>query len=258
MRIISFVGPKGSGKDTAADLLKESKKAHGKISFAGPLKQICAKVFGVDLGILNDPVLKEKLFVDLKNFGKPIELTERLLRQVKKECAAMLEEYDPNTGLMRYNIDRVSVTGLAGQLMESPRQLLQVIGTEFIRDRIYKGWHVEAAFSDSALAKLTQSGTYCVTDTRFTNEYEFLKEKFQDDFICYYVERPEKEEILAKATHASELGVKEIRAIIGEKAVIKNDSTIEEFQEKLDKLIETVAVSPARRGSRFVFGTSKS
>lgn len=256
MLIIGFVGPKGSGKDTAADLLQDMKLANGRISFAGPLKDICAKVFNISPTILNDPDFKERKFTEMKNYGTPITLTGRLLREVKKECAARLQEYDEVTGIMTYNVDRVAVNGLEGRIMETPRQLLQIIGTDFIRERIYKKWHLEAAFSPATLSKLSKSGIYCVTDIRFVNEYEFLKEKFGDKFVCYYVERPEKEAILAQATHPSELGVKEIRALLGEGAVLKNDGSIEDFKSTLESLkIEKEVETKPAKGSRFVYGT---
>lgn len=259
MRIVGLTGPKGSGKDTAADILIKNKKAKGRISFAGPLKEICSKVFEIPMETLTDPVLKEKPFVEMKRFGAPITLTAAKLKAVKRECASRLPEYDDKTGFMKYNVDRVSVNGIEGMQMESPRQLMQVIGTEFIRERIYKSWHMEAAFAEVALSKLDQTKTYCVTDARFVNEYEFLKAKFGDDFECYYVERPSQEEVLAKATHPSELGVKEIRAAIGEDRVLKNDGTMDEFEAKLLKLQEPTGSSKAstKRGSKFVYGPGK-
>ena len=60
MKIVSFTGPKGSGKDTSADILKEEKIASGSLSFAGPLKKICMEVFKLHHNYMNDPILKEK------------------------------------------------------------------------------------------------------------------------------------------------------------------------------------------------------
>lgn len=251
MRVIGFVGPKGSGKDTAADLLRELKKAHGRISFAGPLKEICSKVFSIPSTLFHDPDLKERPFVELPSVGQDVVLTSSLLKQVKKECAARLPEYDITTGFMIYNIDRVSIAGLENQVMKSPRQLLQIIGTDLIRERVYKKWHLEAAFSETALAKL-KGTVFCVTDVRFVNEYQFLKDKFGDDFTCYYVERPEKEAVLDEATHPSELGVREIKALLPEENILKNDGTMEDFKEKLDKLEIKPGVETKK--SRFVYG----
>lgn len=259
MKIIGFVGPKGSGKDTAADLLDKAGRSKGKISFAGPLKEICAKIYNIPIQTLNDPVLKEKKFVDMKNFGKPIILTSRSLKDIKKELQSRLKEYSPEDSIMKYNVDKVAINGIEGQSMESPRQLMQVVGTDFIRERVYGKWHMEAAFADENLAKLTKSGLYCVTDVRFPNELEFLQNKFGSSFECYYVERPEAEKILAAATHASETGVKLIREMLPTANIIKNDGSLDDLKKKLEKLKDPVdsqvagAATPGKK-SKFVYG----
>ncbi len=255
MKVIGFVGPKGSGKDTSADLLKSMGKSRGKLSFAGPLKKLCSKVFEIPLATFNDPILKEKPFEEMKRFGKPIILTTSLLRQVKKECPKFLSEYsETDPAQMIYNIDRVPVNGLEGRVFKTPRELLQIIGTQFIRERVYKEWHMRAAFSKTALLECDQSKVYCVTDIRFPNEYEFLKEKFGDAFECYYVERPEAEKVLAKATHESELGVLEIKKLIDKKNILTNDGTVEVLKEKLKKLKTPKASSKPKPGSRLIYG----
>ena len=62
MKIVGLVGPKGAGKDTVFELLRDMKKSHGKISFAGPLKQICKAVFDLNDLQVNDAFEKERLF----------------------------------------------------------------------------------------------------------------------------------------------------------------------------------------------------
>lgn len=260
MKIIGFVGPKGSGKDTAADLLKEMGKARGKVSFAGPLKDMCAEVFDIPPNFFHDPDLKEKPFTELENFGTPMKLDRRTLRLLKKQCTARLPEVaDPETGAMAYNIDRVSVTGLEDRQLNTPREVLQVVATDFIRNKVYDEWHMRAAFSEKALAKLESNKIYCVTDIRFPNEYEFLREKFGDAFECYYVERPEAEERLAKATHPSETEILKIKALLEETNVLQNDGTIAEFKKKLKALKPpkgetSKSGTTGKPGSRFVYG----
>lgn len=59
MKLIGFVGYKGSGKDTAAQPLME----HGfqKTSFAGKLKDLCATVFGWDRQMLEGTDVESRL-----------------------------------------------------------------------------------------------------------------------------------------------------------------------------------------------------
>jgi ABC-type oligopeptide transport system ATPase subunit len=224
MKIVGFVGPKGSGKDTAAMLLTQSRRIKGKISFAGPLKDICSKVFGLSVQVLNDPDLKERAF------QTPIKLTKKHFRDIMRLCETYLPPVTSD-GLILYR-STASIAGLEGREMKSPRELMQFIGTEYIRDRVYKEFHMRAAFSEAVLSKL-EEGVYAVTDVRFANEHEFLKGKFGADFTCFYVDRPEAEERLAQATHPSELEVKKIREILPETQILKNHGSMDEFKALL-------------------------
>lgn len=245
MKIICFSAPKGGGKDTAAAILIKAKKANGKISFAGPLKDICSKVFKIPLQVLNDPVLKET------PFKQPITLTKKHLRDIKNECVTILNPEQGN--VLLYNPNKASVLGIEGRVMNSPRELMQFIGTDFIRNRIFQGWHLNAAFGEANLSKCEANGVYCVTDARFFNEYEFLRDRFGDDFSCYYVERPEAEENLKNATHASELETQKIKAALPSENIILNDGTEDDLKKKLLSL--DFAPAPRKKGSRFKFGT---
>lgn len=245
MKIIGFVAPKSGGKDTAALMLIEARKANGKISFAGPLKDVCSKVFKIPLHNLNDPILKEALF------ETPIVLTKKHLRDIKNECVRLV---DPESdGKLLYNPNKASVLGIEGRSLSSPRELMQFIGTDFIRNKIFQGWHLNAAFGKENLRQYDANGVYCVTDIRFMNEYEFLKERFGDDFSCFYVERPEAEEKLKTATHPSELETQKIKAALDESSIVVNDGSIEDLQDKLNKL--KFIPAPRKKGSRFKFGS---
>jgi len=223
MKIVSFTGPKGSGKDTCADILKKEGIADGRISFAGPLKKICQEVFKLHHTLFHDPALKEK---PLKN-GEII-ITSKILRKINE---MMLDYLDPEE--FYYNPNKASVIGLEGVPLRTPREILQVIGTEWIRNRIHPDWHLQAAFSTKALSSLNEDGLYCITDARFANEYQFLANKFGANFKGFYVERPQAEEQLAQATHDSERKVLEVKAIIPAENVIVNDGSLEDLKKKL-------------------------
>lgn len=222
MKIVSFTGPKGSGKDTSADILKDNKIAAGSISFAGPLKKICCEVFKLHHNLVNDPILKEK------PLEQPIVLKAAHFRKIN----LLLTDYLSQDEFF-YTPHSTSIAGLEGIELKTPREILQFIGTEYIRNRVHPDWHLRAAFSNSTLAKLDENGVYCVTDARFPNEYTFLAEKFGEDFMGFYVERPEAEEKLAVSTHDSERQVLEVKKLIPEENIIKNDKTLKDLEKQL-------------------------
>lgn len=249
MKVLGFVGPKGAGKDEAYKILRESGKVLQKMSFAAPLKEICKTVFGLSDYQVDDPVGKER------ELETPIILTIKHLRALNKELAAWVEPVDPVTQIIRYNVNRISVVGLEGTEFKTPRYLLQFIGTDYIRDRVWKDWHVTAAMSDKALAKLPDANAiYAVTDVRFENELEALQNKFGAAFACFYIERPEAEERLKEATHPSELVSIKLREQLGDDAVLKNDGDVDDFKKVLKGIKIPTEPYKLPKKSRFVFG----
>jgi hypothetical protein len=220
MKIIAFVGPKFSGKDTSADLLESQGRSQGKIAFAGPLKELCANVFDVDLDLFYRPELKEALF------REPIVLTTNKLLDVFDaacEYVPALADNDINLG------------GLVGRTVTTPRDLLQVVGTDFIRNELLADFHVRAAFSDAFTAGMDKNGTYCVTDARFPNELEFLRAKFGADFRAFYVYRPSSEEAVTEKSHQSERAILELKKSIPD--IIPNTGTLADVAEVVKGLV---------------------
>lgn len=251
MRVIGLIGPKGSGKDASYEILRESKRVDGKISFAGPLKEICGQVFGLHFNLLNDPVLKEK------EMATPITLTRKNIKSILQLC----EQYVPavqGDGRMLYRSETVSTVGLEGRVFKTPRELMQIIGTELIRDRLYKPFHREAAFSEKALAKLKKDGVYAVTDVRFLDEHTFLEAKYGKAYKGYYVDRPEASEKLEASiasgnAHQSETETQKIRELLAD-STIENHGNLDDLKEMLEDLdLGTEGTEPVAKGSRFKF-----
>lgn len=262
MKFVGFVGPKGSGKDESAKILKDLRASKGKLSFAGPLKKICSEVFNIPIQMFNDPQHKESEI--FPGHGGAITLNRKHFRELKNKLVEYVSEMDHTLGVWRYKTATASVAGLEGREIKTYRQLLQVIGTDFIRDRVFEDWHVMAAFGDKVLDELVE-GVYCITDTRFPNELAYLQNKFGEDFQCFYVERPEAEERLANATHASELNVKVLREALGEDAVIMNDGSKDDLKKSLKPLATELkevmknaktSVKPTGK-SRFIYGPAR-
>lgn len=249
MKVLGFVGPKGAGKDEAYKILRESGKVLQKLSFAAPLKEICKKVFGLSDYQVDHAEGKER------PLETPITVTIKHLREINKELPQWVETIDPVTQKIRYNINGISIVGIEGRVFTTPRQLLQEIGTDYIRDRVYQDWHVQAALSDKALLNLPDpNAIYAVTDVRFENELGALQAKFGPAFAGFYVERPEAEERLKTATHQSELEVIKLRARLGDESVVKNDGEIDDFKDVLKKIKIPSEPYKLPKKTRFVFG----
>ena len=108
MRIVSFTAPIGGGKDASAKLLLDSGISAGKISFAGPMKDICAKVFNIKREDMEDPVKK------VAPFEQPFPFSRKHLRQILN----LMAEFLP-TDEFPYNINSVTETGVVGTTMTS-------------------------------------------------------------------------------------------------------------------------------------------
>jgi hypothetical protein len=250
MIVVSFTAPIGGGKDASAKLLSDLKLSEGKLSFAGPMKDICSKVFNISREDMEDPVKK------VEPFAQPFAFTRKHLRQILN----LMVEFLP-TDEFSYNVSSVSEYGVVGTTMTSIRHILQFVGTEVIREKVHPDWHLQAAFSNRVMSRLNEAGTYCITDARFPNEFIFLRDKFAESFYGYYVERPEAEERLKNATHPSELKVLEVRALIGEDNVIVNDGDLEDLAGKLKKLpfVTGAKATSSKKGksSKFKFTDEK-
>jgi hypothetical protein len=214
MKLKVFIGPQKSGKDTAAKLYPG---IAGKIPFAGPLKQICASVFGFDVAEFEDQGLK----------------AQEIYREIETN-----DIYALINGMMQY-LPVYHHTGLfehlrqfEGKEFSSRREILQFVATEMVR-AYDPDWHCKAAFS--CFDDPDNDRTWAVTDCRFLNEYEYLKKNHDCKF--FYVERPEAEAQLAIATHQSEREIIEVRARAEAEnflTIIRNDGNIQDLKDKLD------------------------
>lgn len=233
MKIIALVAPKQAGKDASFDVLKKNKLVDGKIAFANPLKALCSEFFNLHPNLMHDADLKE---LPLK---EPIILRPATLRKLKHK---LYDYLDPYVEGQFYNVNKAPIQGLENRVVNTPRELLQIVGTDLIRDRIYKDWHLKTAFNTDFLSKkrdFKKDGTYVVTDCRFLNEYEFLK-TINPNLQSFYIERPEAEQTLQDATHQSELETIKIREAVLKDggSIIKNDGSLKDLEKTVLKALK--------------------
>src|SRR6478736_5437524 len=122
--IICLSGQKRVGKDTAADVLINQFNFE-KFSLAQPIRELCSVVFQIPLEVFTDDNTKEKLF------AYPVILTEAYLGHI-------IELVENDWG---FSVDEVAKAGMMKQLGAEfihPRQILQIVGTEVLRNNIDK------------------------------------------------------------------------------------------------------------------------
>lgn len=182
-KIIAFCGAKGSGKSTSADLFKDlvkGSKVTKEVAFAGHLKTVCSEVFNIDMKYFLDPKLKES---ELQNY---VNLTITNIEQVFEKFEIAGYSYDPH------------IRNHCGQVFDTPRKLLQYVGTELLHP-LDKLIHVNFAMKKIDLEAIT-----LVTDMRFPQEFDAMYGR--EDFLPVYVKNT-KAELEAEAdSHASEKG----------------------------------------------------
>ena len=147
MRVLGLAGRKGHGKDTFAKLLLQHDKRYRRIAFADELKTICCLVYGIGRPRFDDPFEKER------PLAYPIELDKQIerLREVAK-----LPEIKPR-----------------GRVAKTPRQILQFIGTDYIR-AVKPTYWVDFVI-DTIEQEKDKDVRFVITDARFPNEADRIR-----------------------------------------------------------------------------------
>lgn len=185
--IIGFMGTKGHGKDTCASfLIKE--RGYLQASFAKALYEEVACAFGVTVEFLQNRTTKETPLSELA--------LEKCIDVSFVEC--FLED-TRQTGP-----DAISA-------QRSPREILQIWGTEYRRHRGIDSYWVDIV---GRLIAQNPEGKYVITDVRYPNEHTYLREMGAK---LVRVRRPDleaQEALLADATamHSSETAAKSLSA----------------------------------------------
>lgn len=188
MKIFSISGLKGSGKSTVANEL--FRQGYERRSFAGPMKDAVAALYGWDRELLDELAYKE----------------------------AALDEpvvWDSTTAAFLSGWFHLPVGALTQETRtyRTRREALQHIGTEVLRG--YRDdFHVNL-FEQS----LHPNGLYAMDDARFPNELASLGNVGAEQV---WVERPG----LTADGHASENSISKDDF----EQVLHNDGTLEEFQ----------------------------
>ena len=144
MNIIGITGKKFSGKDTIANFIKdyfnEINEKYVILHFADFLKECASNVFNINIDTFNDPTLKEL------NFSNPIYIDDKI-----EQLNVFLN--------LKLNEHQLSAT--------NPRQLLQFIGTEYVKE-IQPNYWLDVVFKK--INSLTDIQGVIIPDVRFIEE----------------------------------------------------------------------------------------
>jgi hypothetical protein len=181
--IIAFSGRKFAGKDSTAEGLI---RFHGfkRLGLADKLKDICSQVFDVPRSLMDDPNEKEKVF------KTPIQITSDHLQCLIDilESDKFFTGSDATKQIYSKFLD-VEITSI--------RNMLQTIGTDlcrtYIQDDIWLSYIKHNIQNDS--------GNIVITDARFKNERDYLKNM---GAILVLVKRDESEPVSKTELHISE------------------------------------------------------
>ena len=218
--IIGLAGKAGAGKDTAAEFLV-STYGFRQLALADNLKTLCKFVFQISHAQCYDQKLKEK------KFANPILLSPKHIEGI----------VDFATRINGFEIDTVDVHRMylyVGQLtvFKTPRELLQFVGTELLRDIVDIDYHLKVA--KNKIDEGTENTMYVITDARFDNERQMIKKW---GGITALVDRKTVDREVGLSNHASE---NSLSAKDNYDFVIDNSGDIDDLAKEVDKLVTNI------------------
>lgn len=207
--IIGVSGRARSGKDTIAKIMID-KFGFKKISFADSLKEIASDAFEIPLNYFHDDDKKDS------PFPMPILVTEQHLERLVKNLLAA------GCDITQNQVNELNSKGL-GLSFVSPRQLLQIVGTDLCRGTLGNTVWIDIFKRKVSVAE----GNFIVPDVRFLNERSAIKELKGYNFLIIRPGLPP----IAESAHESELlGIS--KELID--TVILNDSTVNSLQMEIE------------------------
>lgn len=172
IKVIGFIGLKGSGKDTCAQYLVDQKNFK-RAAFADKLYNEVAEAFGVTVEFLGnrdtkETPLKELTIANCKDtqFGAIIqELKNKELDIQRQERQAAIASGRPVTAVVIP--EKFGATDWL-----SPRQIMQFWGTDYKRKYVKDSYWLDVVKDEIS----NNPRDYVITDVRFNNEANFIEE----------------------------------------------------------------------------------
>jgi hypothetical protein len=153
--LIGVSGIKGSGKSTISKFLVS--KGFETVSFAGPLKDLVSDAFGLPMFLLTDTEAKERHALSV--YIQPLHI-QRMVSLANSKYARVTE------GQLAQ-----AIANIPKDLIKTPRQLLQVVGTDIFRNNVSLTYWLECFKTGIKANK-----NYVCDDVRFANEQQLIKD----------------------------------------------------------------------------------
>lgn len=218
--IVGICGKKGSGKTTAAKAFM--KAGYEALAFADTLKEASAEVFNIPLSVLQDPVAKDRMELS-------IELSKTRLND-------FIEHLHKNYAPISPAQAKAAIEAYKGpDMVTSPRQLLQILGTDLIRLGVGDNYWISALES-----KIKPNRNYVVHDVRFQNEADLIRNKLIGKLLI--VDRPGRSEV---DSHVSE----QFKPIEYD-YYINNYGGLAEFNRSINDVIRLIEYENGKKESR--------
>jgi hypothetical protein len=239
---IAISGKKESGKDEFARLLHlnfDSKYSTEITHFADPLKEICIQLFGLDRRLVYGSNADKETLTSVMWDGFPLRVRCKYSDKTKFQ----------NSGCSNASIgDDVVEMNYKGILRKVPRigpmtirELLQVMGTDIFRERVYNNIWAEYPFKqpwrciDQGEVEIPTDVVF-IADCRFPNE---VAETLKNNGLVIRVNRDTGH----NDAHPSETALDGYNWNQDRHFVIDNNGTLQEFREKTFRMAETIAAN---------------
>jgi hypothetical protein len=170
--IIGVAGKMGSGKDTVGSYL-ELNYNFVKMAFATDLKEMCRHVFKLSADQCYDDIEKNKPFTKKKKFFWLLSRQEEYTIKLTKSHVEKMCEWVRANGYTVNSEKHKAMDSYIGYTFETPRAVLQFVGTQILREIVDPGYHANNLFRKIKKHELQR---VVICDARFPNERKMIKD----------------------------------------------------------------------------------
>lgn len=215
MKVIAVTGKLQNGKDTFGNFIKEKLDGVEVVSFAHKLKEFAEKDFDILAKQVNFQI--DELFakLDSKWYIKFIPFVSKFIKSELEDWKITSDKWYENKNFIT-------------------RSILQIYGTDIMRKRVDDNFWIDKTISYIDNLKSKGVKYVVITDNRFNNEIEKLKDKYDDVSVVNVVKSNVVEGI--ESTHESENSLDPDLFT----HIIDNDTTLEELEKKADSYIKSI------------------